>query len=118
MEEKNIWDYRFEEIPEAYYKIGKEYAIARANYEMLDESRKSVLSSEMSKVEIPEWLKDSESYRDRIARQSNWYREFLKWYQKSIQTQLEKKYELDSLNMLFETYRSLNSLEKAKTKIL
>ena len=115
---KNIWDYRFEEIPQAYYEVWKDYAILRANYEMLDESKKSVIASEMSKVEIPEWLKDSESYRERIARQSTGYKKFISWYQSAIQLQLEKKYELDSLNMLFEFYRSTNSLEKSKTKIL
>lgn len=115
---KNISDYAFQEIPEEYYKTWKEHAIAKANREMLDESKKSVLAKAMSEVLIPEWLKDSESYRERVARQGNWYKEYLEWYQKSIQIELELKYKLDALNMLFEYYRSINALEKSKTKIL
>lgn len=115
---KKIGDYAFQEIPESFYEAGKKHAIAKANREMLDESRKSVLAKEMSLVEIPEWLKDSESYRERIARQSDGYKKYLEWYQASIQKELELKYELDSLSMLFDYYRSMNALEKAKTNIL
>lgn len=115
---KNIGDYSFSELPQAYYEAGKKYAKSRAKYEMLDESKKSVLAKLMSEVIIPEWLKDSESYRERIARQSDEYKNYLLWVAQWRQEESELKYEVDSLNMLFDYYRSMNALEKAKTNIL
>lgn len=115
---KDINSIRFEEIPYEYSLLWKSHSIAIANREMMEESKKSVLAKLMSQVIIPEWLKDSESYRERIARQSKEYKDFLKNWQTSIQQEAEKKHSLNSLNMLFEYYRSTNSLEKAKTKIL
>ena len=103
---------RFDELPKAYLETWKKYAIARANREMLEESKKSVLASEASKYE---W---SEATRERLARKSEEYRKYLLWLQKALQTELELKYELDSLNMQFEYQRSMNALRKAETKIL
>lgn len=115
---KNIWDYSFQEIPQAYYEAWMEHAKAKANREMIDESKKSVLSKIMWEVNIPEWMKDTESYRERIARCSDEYREYLKVLQNTVQTESEWNYRTNSLKMAFEWYRSMNALEKEKTKIL
>ncbi len=96
----------FEHIPEEIQRVWKLYAIAKANFEMLDESKKSVLAIEASKA------KGSEAARNREARCTDTFREYLKWVQSARQTELEYKYQIDWLQMKFEYYRSLNSLKK------
>ncbi len=103
----NFW-----EISHELYRVGKNYASAKANSEMLSESKHSVLATQASKHQ---W---SEAERNRIARCSDAYREYLKWVQQARQKELELKYELDSLNMDFEYQRSMNSLKKKEMNIL
>jgi hypothetical protein len=79
---------------------------------MLAESRKSVIASIASKQE---W---SEATRERIARSSEDYKEYLAWAQKARQLELELKYELDALNMDFEYRRSMNSVKKKEINLL
>lgn len=102
---------QFDMIASEYYKQGKLHAIAKANVEMLEESKKSVLASEASKYE------GSEAYRERMARQSESYKKFLKGWQEAIQKELELKYTLDSLRMQFEYERSMNSTRRAEMSL-
>ena len=102
----------FWQISHELYKVGKNYASAKANSEMLSESKHSVLASEASKHS---W---SEAEKNRIARCSDWYRDYLKWVQQARQKELELKFELDALNMDFEYQRSMNSLRKKEMNIL
>jgi len=97
---------KFEEIPAEIQRVWKLYAVAKANYEMMDESKKSVLAVEASEFQ---W---SEAFKDRKARCSDKFREYLKWVQAARQKELEYKYEIDWLQALFEYYRSCNSLKK------
>ena len=41
----------FNELHNELYNVGKEYAKAKANWEMLNESKKSVIAKEASKFE-------------------------------------------------------------------
>ena len=42
---------QFYEIPNEYHEIGKKWAVSKANYEFLDEERKTVLARIASKHE-------------------------------------------------------------------
>lgn len=101
-------NYKFEELASQYYEKWKKHAIAKANYEMLDESKKSVLATEASKYD------GSEAYRERMARKSKEYWEFLKWWQKALQLELELRHELNAIKMQFEYYRSDESTRRAE----
>ena len=103
---------KYYEIPNKIYKIWKEYAKAKAKYEMLSESRKSLLASLASKFD------GSEATKDRLARSSNEFKEFLYWLQQARQYELELKYKLDSLTMHFEYFRSMNSLKKKEMELI
>lgn len=103
---------RFKELPKLYLEAWKQYSVARANHKMLEESRKSVLAKEQSQYE---W---SEATRERLARQSEIYKEFLKGYRDAIQKELELKYILDSLQMEFDYCRSVNSLKKKEIDLI
>ncbi len=102
----------FWELAYMLYEKWKEYSFARANREMLDNSKKSVLAKEWSQYE---W---SEAYRERMAYKSDAYKVWLKWYQDALQKELELKYLIDSLNMQHEYYRSMNSVKKKEMNIL
>ena len=101
----------FQYIPQEVYRVGKLHAKAKAEFEMLSESKKSVLATEASKHE---W---SEATKERLARSSDIYRNYLVSVANARQKELEYKYELDSLTMWFEYMRSLNSLKKAEMNI-
>jgi lysine/ornithine N-monooxygenase len=79
---------------------------------MLSESRKSVIAKIASEQV---W---SEATRERIARASLEYKEYLNWARQARQKELEFKYEIDSLNMDFEYQRSMNSVKKKEMNIL
>lgn len=101
----------FSMLAQEYLEIGKKHAIAKANVEMLWESRKSVLAVEASKHD---W---SEAYRERMARQSKAYWEFLIWWQNAIQKELELKHTLYAIQMNFEYYRSIESTKRAEMSL-
>ncbi len=101
-----------QKIYDELYSVGKEYAKAKANYSMLSESKKSVLAKEASQHE---W---SEATKTRIALTSKIYKEYLLSVQVAEQQTLELKYKLDSLNMKFEFWRSMNSVNKKSMNIL
>ena len=102
----------FWQISHELYRVGKEYASAKAKSEMLSESKKSVIASIASNHE---W---AEAKRERIARASDEFRKYLLWVQQARQKELELKYELDSLTMSFEYQRSMNSVKKKEMNIL
>ena len=102
----------FNELHNELYKNWKEYAKAKANWEMLHESKKSVISKKASQFE---W---SEATRERKARASKEYANYLVWVAKARQVELELKYKIDSLNMQFEYCRSINSVKKREMNIL
>ena len=102
----------FKEIPKAYLDVSKKYAIAKANSDMLDESKHSVLATEAS-------IHDgSEAMRNRQARKSDKYKNYLVAVQQAKQIELELKHELISLQMEFDYYRSKQSTERAKMNLL
>lgn len=103
----DFWD-----ISHELYRVWKEYASAKAKSEMLAESRKSVIAKIASEKE------GSEATRERLARASTDYKEYLHWAREARQKELELKYELDSLNMDFEYQRSMNSLKKREINLL
>lgn len=103
---------RFEEIPTQILEVWKRYATARANYEMLDESKKSILAVCASKYE---W---TEATKERMARQDDDFRNYLKWVQEARILELSLKYELDSLDKQFEYFRSMNSLKKKEIDLI
>lgn len=102
---------KFEDIPLEVEKVWKQWAIAKWNREMLDESRKSVLASEASNYD------GSEAYRERMARCSKKYKEFLKWWQAAIQKELELKTKLTSLEMQFQYYQAMNANKRAQMNL-
>ncbi|MCP4523355.1 MAG: hypothetical protein GY828_03985 [Candidatus Gracilibacteria bacterium] len=102
----------FGQISQELYRVGKEYAQAKAKSEMLAESRKSVIAKIASEQE------GSEATKERIARASPEYKEYLHGARGSRQRELELKYELDSLQMSFEYERSMNSLKKKEINML
>jgi len=103
---------QFNELAHQLYEKGKEYASVRAKSEMLSESKKSVIASIASKYE---W---SEATKERIARASDKFKEYLWQVQQVRQMELELKYEIDSITMQFEYYRSMNSVRKKEANIL
>ena len=102
----------FWQISHELYRVGKSYASAKAKSEMLAESRKSVIAKIASSKD------GSEAKRERLARSSEEYKEYLNWARQARQNELELKYELDSLNMDFEYQRSMNSVKKKEMNIL
>ena len=89
-----------------------EYAKAKAKWEMLNESKKSVLAKLASEQE---W---SEATRERLARCHEDFKSYLAGVQQARQQELELKYEIDSLTMKFDYRRSMNSLKKKEIDLL
>lgn len=102
----------FHEIPDLISELWGQYAKAKAKYSMLSESKKSVLAKEASNHE------GSEATKNRLALKSNIYKEYLKSVQIAEQETLELKYQIDSLQMEFEYYRSMNSLKKKEINMV
>ena len=102
----------FWQIAHELYRVWKEYSVAKAKWEMYNESKKSVLATIASTVE---W---SEAKREREARASDEFKIYLAKVQHARQKELELKYELDSLNMGFEYQRSMNSVKKKEMNLL
>jgi len=96
----------FENIPWEIERVWHQYAQAKANSEMLSESKHSILAMEASKHE------GSEAERNRIARCSDAYKKYLKWVQEARSKELTLKATMDSLDKQFEYCRSMNSLKK------
>jgi len=103
----------FWQISTELYRVWKEYASAKAKSEMLSESKKSVIASIASKTEAK-----SEATRERVARASDEFKQYLYGVQQARQKELELKYELDSLNMDFEYQRSMNSIKKKEINLI
>lgn len=101
----------FEQLSDTLRTKGKEYAKAVALWEMLDESKKSVLAKCSTKYE------GSEATRERQARIDKEFKEYLSGVMEARQKMLELKYEIDSLNMEFEYNRSMNSLRKMEMNL-
>jgi len=78
---------------------------------MLAESRKSVLAKIASNVT------GSEATRERVARASEEFKQYLAGVTAARQKELELKYELDALQMQFEYCRSMNALRKAEANL-
>lgn len=102
----------FNKISEQIRIIGKEYAIAKANYEMLSESKKSVIAKIAS--DQSEW---SEATRERLARKDDRFKEYLFWVMASRQKELELKYEIDALDKEFMYYQAMNANSRTQMKI-
>ena len=102
----------FWQLAQQLYEKGKEYAGATAKWEMLAESRKSLIAKLSSNEE------GSEATRERLARSSDEYKQYLAWVRVARQRQLELKYEVDSIVMQFDYYRSTNSMKKKEMQIL
>lgn len=112
-EELIIKEIPFEDLPQKIYSTGQQYAIAKSNWEMLDESKKSVLASFASEI-----TDGSEALRDRQARIHPEFREYLKTVQTARIQMIQLEYKLKALELQFECYRSNNSLKKLELKTL
>ena len=86
----------------------RSYAKAKAKYEMLDESKKSVIATEASKYD------GSEAYRERMARKSDAYKDYLVWVCQARQKELELRFKIDSINMEFDYWRTQESTKRAE----
>ena len=100
------------QVTDLISKKGGQYARAKAKWEMLNESKKSVLAKIASSQE---W---SEATRERLARCHEDFKSYLVGVQQARQEELELKYEIDSLVMKFEYWRSMNSLKKKEIDLL
>lgn len=103
---------QFQEIPEEYQRVWSRYAIAVANYELVDESKKSILALIAS---AEEW---SEATRERVARQDQRYKDYLLKLQKARIDMETLKTELASINMQFEYYRSINANKRTEMRMI
>lgn len=101
----------FELIPDEVQKEGELFAIYAANWEMLDESKKSVLAKCANKYE------GSEATRERQARTDDEFKEYLKGVQSERVNMLKSKVRIDNLKMQFDYYRSINALKKAEINL-
>lgn len=89
-----------------------EYAKAKAKYEILNESKHSVLATEASKHE---W---SEALKERMARKSDEYRAYLVWLWQAREEELKLKFEIDSINMHFDYYRTQEATKRKELNTL
>jgi len=101
----------FDQIPDEVQREGEIYANYTANWEMLDESKKSMLASCANKYE------GSEATRERLARIDPDFKEYLIKVQKVRVLQLKSKCTLDSLKMQFEYYRSMNANQRSEINL-
>ena len=85
----------FNEIPDLILEIWQEYSFYRAEWEMLTESRKSLLAKLASEQD---W---SEATRERIARCHPDYRKHLANTRENRKKMLNLKIEMDSLLILW-----------------
>lgn len=102
----------FETLADEYVKIGMDYAIATANWEMLDESKKSVLAKIATSKE------GTEAARERQARVDDEFKDYLVGVQAARSTMLNLRVKLDSLEMQFKYYQSVNANKRNEQKIL
>ena len=102
----------FKDLPSAYLEEAKRYAQAKANSEMLEESKKSVIATDASTYE------GSEALRERKARSSQSYKDYLKIAQQAKQTELELRHTLIALTMKFDYCRAMQSTERAKMNLI
>lgn len=100
------------EIADLISEKGWLYAKARAWHEMLSESKKSLLAKLATQYE------GSEATRERQARIDPEYKKYLATVQQARVEELTLKAELDSLNMKFEYWRSMNALKKRELDLL
>jgi hypothetical protein len=93
----------FEQIPHLLEENWKKLAIARAEWEYLDEMRKVVISKQASKYE---W---SEAMKDRLARTTEEYKTHLMWTREARELQLTLEATQEALKARFEWYRTQNA---------
>jgi len=103
---------RMRDACQAIEKTGKGYAEARAQSWHLQELRKVVLANEMRRLE------GSMVERDMTARCTDAYKQHLEATSEAIHKELSLKAETEKWAAVFESLRSLSSLEKAKMQIL
>jgi hypothetical protein len=98
----------FEEIPLALRESGEEYAIALSAYEFLDD---------MTKTQKARLMNDgigTESARERYAYSHPDYKKHLESVKKARHDALKLKSYIDSLNALFDLYRSRSAMARAE----
>ncbi len=101
----------FEKIPDEYKNIGEQWAIAKAEYEFLDEERKTVLARMASKYE------GAESMRERMARQEYEYINHLKAVKEARELYLKYETYLHALDMRFDWFRSKEATYRTEAKL-
>lgn len=98
----------FENIADEYRKIWEQWSISKAEYEFLDEEKKTILARCSSKIE---W---SEATRDRLGRQDEEYIKHLKAIREARAGYLWYETYLNALKMRQEWYMSVNSTRRAE----
>ncbi len=108
----NINDIKFQDLAQSKIDYGSDYAQKQAYFEMLDESKKSVLASISSTFE---W---AEVTRERQARCSDEFKQYLAKVQKARIEAINSKMIIDAIDMRFEWCRSVNSRAKKEMDLL
>lgn len=101
----------FENIADEYRKVWDQWSISKAEYEFLDEEKKTVLARCSSKTE---W---SEATRERLARQDSEFIEHLKAIKQARAEYLWYETYLNALKMRQEWYMSVNSTRRAEMQL-
>lgn len=108
----NINDIKFQDLAQAKIDYGADYAQKQAYYDMIEESKKSVLASIASAFE---W---AEATRERQARCSDEFKLYLAKVQKARIEAINAKMLIDAIDMRFEWCRSVNSRAKKEMDLL
>lgn len=103
---------KFEEIPLTLRETWKEYAEALATWEFLDDLTKT------QKARLMNQWEGTESARERYAYSHPEYKKHLEDVKNARMNALRLKSYIDSLNALFELYRSKNAMKRAEMNLV
>jgi len=109
----------FELIPDAIEKKGIELAQSTAEWELLDECTKVILSSiacNLSTFHVTD-ARISEAERTRLALAHQDYKKHLEAKKIAREEMLKHKAEMNGLESAFEWYRSNNANERARMRM-
>ena len=102
---------KFEEIPQALRVSGEEYAEKHSAYEFLNDLTKT------QKARLMNQWEGTESARERYAYSHEEYKKHLEDVKLARHEALKIKSYIDSLNALFELYRSKNATLRSEMNL-
>ncbi len=102
----------FEQIPNEYKNIWEKWAIAKAEFNFLDEERKTVLARCSSKYE------GSEATKERLGRQDEEYTKHRKAIKQAEIERLTYETYLRALDMRFDWHRAQNANRRTEMKLI